>query len=126
MARRVKVGTVSDFVDGELRSVDAEGTSVVVSRDGDSFCAAHNRCPHLGFPLSKGPGGLRYADGVVQCPWHNSRFDMCSGDSLDWVAGFAGRDLPRWSRAVVALGRKPSPLTTYPVVVDGEDVFVEL
>ncbi len=126
MTRRVKVGTVSDFADGQLHTVDVDGTSLVVARDGDTFCAAHNHCPHLGFSLTKGPGGMRFADGVVQCPWHNSRFEVCTGENLDWATGFAGRDIPRWSRRLVALGKKPAPLTTYPVVVEGEDVLVEL
>jgi nitrite reductase/ring-hydroxylating ferredoxin subunit len=126
MTQRVRVGSRSDFADGELRSVDAEGTPLVVARDGDTFCAARNRCPHMGFPLTRGPGGLRFEDGVVQCPWHNSRFGLCSGENLDWATGFAGRTAPRWSRRLVALGKKPLPLTTYPVVVDGEDVFVEI
>lgn len=126
MAQRVRVGSISDFVDGELLAVDADGTSVVVARDGDSFCAAKNRCPHMGFPLSRGPGGLRFDDGVVQCPWHNSRFAVCSGENLDWATGFAGRAIPGWSRRLVALGKKPVPLTTYPVVLDGDDVFVEI
>ena len=36
------------------------------------------------------------------------------------VSGFAGRDIPKWSRAMVRLGRKPQGLTTLPArVVDG-------
>ncbi len=60
------------------------------------------------------------------CPWHNSRFDLASGDNLDWTPGFAGKDMPRWSRKLIALGRKPSSLTTYAVTVEGDDVYVEL
>jgi nitrite reductase/ring-hydroxylating ferredoxin subunit len=126
MSRLVRVGAVADFVDGDLRQVDADGTAVVVARDGDALCAADNRCPHMGFSLTKGPGGVRFADGVVQCPWHNSRFAFCSGENLDWAVGFAGRNMPRWSRRLIALGKEPKGLTTYPVVVEGEDVFVEL
>ncbi len=126
MTRRVRVGSTADFVPGELRTVDADGVSLVVARDGDSYCAARNRCPHMGFPLGRGPGGVRYADGVVQCPWHNSKFELCSGRNLDWATGFAGREMPRWTRSLVALGRTPTALTTYPVVVEGEDVYVEL
>lgn len=40
--------------------------------------------------------------------------------------GFAGRDMPRWSRKMIALGRKPSPLATYAVTVSDGDVYVEL
>ncbi len=126
MTRRIRVGAISDFEDGQLVDVSVEGTSVVVAREGDTFCAARNRCPHMGFPLSKGPGGLRFEDGVVQCPWHNSKFELCSGKNLDWASGFAGRDVPKWSRRLVALGRRPAALTTYRVVVEGEDVYVEL
>ncbi len=126
MSRQVKVGTVADFPAGELVSVDADGTSVIVVRDGEEFCAAQNRCPHLGLSLTKGPGGPSFTDGVIQCPWHNSRFEMCSGANLDWATGFAGRHIPRWSQRMVAMGRKPADLTTFVVVVEGEDVLVEL
>ena len=126
MTRRVKVGTLADFPDGSLRAVDAGGTSVIVARQDGDLCAARNHCPHLGFSLTSGPGGLRYSDGVVQCPWHNSRFTLCTGENLDWATGFAGLDVPRWSRRVIALGRRPAPLETYSVVVEGEDVFVDL
>ncbi len=126
MPGRVRVGSVADFADGKLHAVDAAGTSVVVGLARDSLCAARNRCPHLGFSLTKGPGGLKYADGQVVCPWHNSRFDLASGDNLDWAPGFAGRDMPRWSRKMIALGKKPSALTTYDVTVEGDDVYVEI
>ena len=126
MSGRVRVGSVADFADGELHALDAAGRSIVVGLVGDSLCAARNRCPHLGLPLTKGPGGLRYAEGQVVCPWHNSRFDLASGDNLDWAPGFAGKDMPRWSRKMIALGRKPSSLTTYDVIVEGDDVYIEL
>lgn len=122
---RIRVGSVTELSDGRLHTVRAGGTSLVIGLAGGSLCAAQNRCPHLGFSLTKGPGGLRYDDGEVVCPWHNSRFDLATGENRDWAPGFAGRDLPVWSRRLIALGRKPAPLTTYDVVVEGEDVYVE-
>ncbi len=126
MAERVKVGSVADFADGALHTVDAAGTSVVVGMVDGTPYAARNRCPHLGLSLAKGPGGTRFADGQITCPWHNSRFDFCTGENLDWATGFAGRDLPRWSARMIALGRKPAPLTTYRATVEGDEVFVEI
>lgn len=126
MASRVRIGRIEDFPAGELREVDAAGTAIIVTRHGDTVCAARNRCPHLGLSLTKGPGGHRFEDGVVQCAWHNSRFAVCSGENLDWATGVLGRPLPRWSHRVIAAGRKPAPLTTYPVTVEDGDVFVEL
>lgn len=109
-----------------MTEVEVEGLKLIVARDDEGVCAAQNRCPHLGLSLTSGPGGRTYADGVVQCPWHNSRFVVRTGENLDWVAGIGGRSVPRWSRKVMSVGRKPAPLTTYPVVVEGEDVLVEV
>jgi nitrite reductase/ring-hydroxylating ferredoxin subunit len=126
MADRIRIGALADFADGELHTVEAGGTTLIVGMVDGTPYAASNRCPHLGLSLSKGPGGTRFGDGQVTCPWHNSRFDLCTGENLDWATGFAGRDLPRWSSRLIALGRKPAPLTTHGVVVDGDDVYVEL
>lgn len=126
MADRVRVGAVSDFADGRLHSVDAGGATVIVGMVDGTPYAARNRCPHLGLSLTRGPGGTRFDDGKVVCPWHNSRFDLCTGENLDWAPGFAGLAMPRWSARLIALGRRPAPLSTYAVVVDGEDVFVQL
>lgn len=102
------------------------GTPVIVGAVDGSLYAARNHWPHLGFSLTKGPGGRRFANGDVTCPWHNSRFDLCTGENRDWTPGFAGKDMPRWSRRLIALGKKPAPWTTYPVTVEGENVFVEV
>ncbi len=123
---RIRIGTVSDFSDGRLHPVRAGGTSLIVGIADDQLCAARDRCPHLGFPLAKGPGGLRYTGGEVVCPWHNSRFDLATGENRDWAPGFAGREMPHWSRRLIALGRKPTALSTYTVTVEGGEVYVEL
>ena len=124
MGNEVRVGSLSDFRDGELVGIEAEGHRLVVARQGDEICAARNRCPHLGFSLTRGPGGLRFEDGVVQCPWHNSRFDVCTGENLDWVTGFAGRQVPRWSRSVIGLGRRPRGLDRLSATVRDGEVYV--
>jgi nitrite reductase/ring-hydroxylating ferredoxin subunit len=126
MTDRVRIGSVADFADGALHAVDAGGAHLVVGMVDGTPYAARNRCPHLGLSLTRGPGGQGFTDGQITCPWHNSRFDLCSGENLDWAPGFAGRDMPRWSAKLIALGRKPAPLTTYPVTVEGSDVFVEV
>lgn len=123
MSTEVRVGSLSDLPDGGLTGVEAEGHRFIVARRGDEVYVSRNRCPHLGLSLTRGPGGLRYEDGVVQCPWHNSRFDVCTGENLDWVTGFAGRRVPSWSRSMIALGRKPRGLDRVPATVRDGDVY---
>src|SRR5919112_1033154 len=65
--------------EGVMRAVDVDGTPVLVSRPDDGgVCAIANACTHVGGPLDEGE-----RDGnVVACPWHGSRFDLCSGEVL--------------------------------------------
>ena len=45
--------------------------------------ALDNRCPHMGFPLSRGTT----KDGILTCDWHHARFDLKSGGTFDLWAG---------------------------------------
>jgi nitrite reductase/ring-hydroxylating ferredoxin subunit len=122
---KIKIGSISDFPAGTMKTVDAGGTSVVIARDDEGLCAARNKCPHMGMALASDSGG-QFTDGVVTCPMHNSRFVLRTGQNVDWATGFRGHEAPRWSQRLIAMGKKPAPLTTYPVTVDGDDVYVEI
>jgi nitrite reductase/ring-hydroxylating ferredoxin subunit len=68
----------SELNGGKLVGVELEGEAVVVSRSAETgeVCAIAATCSHLGGPLDEGD---RDGD-VVVCPWHGSRFDLCSGE----------------------------------------------
>lgn len=123
---RHALGQLGDYPNGTATPAEVAGTKVVVWRDGEQLCVVRDHCPHLGLSLTRGLGGMTAGDGEITCPWHGSRFDVCTGENRDWAVGFAGRRAPGWSQRMIALGRKPSPLTTYPVAVDGDQVFVEI
>jgi nitrite reductase/ring-hydroxylating ferredoxin subunit len=74
----------ADLEPDELRGVDLDGTRIVLARSGRSTCAIAATCSHLGGPLDE---GTREGDTVV-CPWHASRFDLCSGEVLSSPAVF--------------------------------------
>jgi len=67
----------SDLAGGALRAVEIDGTAVLLARSErtSQVCAIANTCTHLGGPLAEGE---RDGDTVV-CPWHGSRFDLCTG-----------------------------------------------
>jgi nitrite reductase/ring-hydroxylating ferredoxin subunit len=69
----------------ELRRVEVDGVPVVVARtSGGEICAIAATCSHLGGPLDE---GAREGDAVV-CPWHGSKFDLCTGEVIASPAVF--------------------------------------
>ncbi|MDQ3677622.1 MAG: Rieske (2Fe-2S) protein [Actinomycetota bacterium] len=81
----VSVLDESELEDGAMRAVSLDGTPVLVTRSrSGELCAIANTCSHLGGPLAD---GSRDGD-VVACPWHGSRFDVCSGRVVEGPAVF--------------------------------------
>ncbi len=75
----VRVGTPEEVAGRGCVLVTAPGRAIVVFAVDGTFQAIDNRCPHMGFPLSRGT--LR--DGILTCHWHHARFDVTSGGTLD-------------------------------------------
>ena len=74
-----------ELVGTELRKVDVDGVSVLLTRaESGELCALSSTCTHLGGPLAD---GSREGD-IVICPWHGSRFDLKSGDVVGGPAVF--------------------------------------
>ena len=96
----VKVTQVSRVAAGTGAVVDAEGTAIAVFNIGGTFYAIANACTHVGGPLGKG----QVEGTTVTCPWHGSQFNVTSGQVLR--------------------GPARRPVATYPVRVQGDDVFV--
>lgn len=61
--------------DGILVRGLAGDTPVLLYKKGDRICAIGETCSHAGGPLAEG----EVIGDVVQCPWHQSHFDLCTG-----------------------------------------------
>jgi nitrite reductase/ring-hydroxylating ferredoxin subunit len=119
---RTKVADVGSLQDGKSLCVKADGVSLVLIRTNGALHAIENKCPHLGLPLGRG----RIDGDEIVCPFHGSRFNVRTGENTDWVAAIGGMKIPDWSRGLLTFGKKPAPVKTFPVTVDGQDIFVEL
>lgn len=122
MSKRVFLANIADIEPGKLRTVSVENISVVIAKTADGYCAVKNQCAHMPLPLS---GGKLEGNSIV-CPWHNSKFNLCSGANEDWVTGAFGVKMPAWSRNVIAMGRQPQPITAYPVTEEDGKLYIEL
>ena len=96
----IKVAIRKDIRPSQMKEVQVNGQSVCVANIDGEYYAINNICTHEGGPL---------ADGVlerfeVECPWHQSRFDVRTGE--------------------VKAPPASDPETTYEVKIDGEDVLI--
>jgi 3-phenylpropionate/trans-cinnamate dioxygenase ferredoxin subunit len=100
---RCRVAALTELQPGGLRAVLAEGVPICLARlaDGQVF-AVRDECTHEQVELSD--GDLQGEE--IECPAHSSRFDVRSG-SAD---GFPAEE----------------DVDTYPVSVDGDDIYVEV
>jgi nitrite reductase/ring-hydroxylating ferredoxin subunit len=64
------------LAEGKLTRAMAGGTPVLLYRSAGKTCAIGETCSHAGGPLSEG----KLEGNLVICPWHASRFDICSGE----------------------------------------------
>ncbi|HWV58184.1 MAG TPA: Rieske 2Fe-2S domain-containing protein [Longimicrobiales bacterium] len=58
--------------------IEVEGKGVLLYREGNDVYAIGAVCSHAGGPLEEG----RFSDTCVQCPWHDSVFDLSDGHAI--------------------------------------------
>ncbi len=63
---------------GLLGTFEIDGKSLAIWRSGGRLGCLENACTHSGAALSEGD----VEEGVVTCPRHGSRFDICSGERV--------------------------------------------
>ena len=96
---RTPVGSLSKLqADGQLLAKAGAHGVCVFWHEGCAY-AVDDRCPHMGFPLHRGT----VEHGLLTCHWHNARFDLATGDTLDPFA---------------------DDVRAYPVVIEDDDVFL--
>ena len=101
MAGFVQVCKKGDLAAGSGKTVDVNGKAVAVFNVEGAFYAIDDTCVHRGGPLGEGE-----VDGkVVACPWHGWRYDVTTG-------------VNQLNPAVT--------VSTYQVIVEGDDVLVSV
>jgi nitrite reductase/ring-hydroxylating ferredoxin subunit/uncharacterized membrane protein len=71
--------TAVELVPGEVRRVELDGKAVMLYRTGQEVYAIGAVCSHAGGPLDQGTVRETSNGCLVQCPWHDSVFDMRDG-----------------------------------------------
>ena len=95
-----------DVREAEIITATVGDTKVLLTRVHGTVRACATKCPHLNLPLGKG----KVEVGTIVCPFHGSSYDLATGENKDWVKSLAGRPLPKWTRSLLAMGKKPQSL----------------
>jgi nitrite reductase/ring-hydroxylating ferredoxin subunit len=66
---------VGELPEGQLVKARLGIQNLVLVRQGETIHALHDQCAHAGGPLSGG----KIVDGCVECPWHQSRYELATG-----------------------------------------------
>jgi 3-phenylpropionate/trans-cinnamate dioxygenase ferredoxin component len=116
MSKFVEVAKKGELAEGAMKEVSAEGRKTLLARVGDKYYAVDNICPHMGAALSAGKlGGT-----IVTCPRHGSQFDLIDGHVVRWT------NFPSIVSALAKVIKKPHPLKTYAVKLEGDKVLLEI
>jgi len=75
----VPVADVEDLRERGRAVVSHDGRAIALFHHDGEMYAVDNRCPHMGFPLTRGT----VEDGVLTCHWHHARFELEEGDTFD-------------------------------------------
>lgn len=107
-----------ELAPGQVRRA---GPWAVGNRDGELF-AVSRRCRHQLADLSRGTVD---ADGCLVCPWHQSRYDVTTGEMVEGPRGFLGYHGPTPGYAQLVRGySKVLRLRVARAVRAGADVVV--
>ena len=100
---RIIAGKTSDITPGKMIKVSIDGRDILVAIFDGEYCATDDSCTHSGSSLSEGK-----LDGcTITCGWHAAEFACKTG---------------KFSKFPVKL----RDLTSYDVVVESNNVFVEM
>jgi 3-phenylpropionate/trans-cinnamate dioxygenase ferredoxin subunit len=112
----VTVARAIDISVGQSRAVQAGEEKVLVYHLDDGFYATQSRCTHLFRSLESG----RIIDGCkIQCPLHRARFDIRTGEVVDWA------NFPPGVQLLNAV-RGEKALKTYPTRVESGQLQVQV
>jgi len=97
----VDAAAEEDVADGQCLGVRVGGTLVALVREGDKIFALHDLCTHGAARLSDG----FVENGCIECPLHQGRFDLATGEPRSAPVTRAVRTYPvRCAGGRVAVG----------------------
>jgi nitrite reductase/ring-hydroxylating ferredoxin subunit len=126
---RTKVANVNDILPGGLMLIQAQGIDMVLGNFEGTFYALERRCGHMSAPLDLGT-----LDGyILTCPMQSAQYSIITGEAIN-SAIQRNRAPPKIDGPTAVssyLARlmekvKTMDVRSFPVIIEGTDIFVEV
>ena len=72
----VKVANTDEILPSQMKEVEVDGQSILISNVNGKYYAIGSICTHEGGPLVDGT----IHNYEIECPWHGSKFDVRTGE----------------------------------------------
>ena len=130
-----KTVRLDSLVDGEPKVLEFPGLYAVLLKKGDKVFAFNNACPHLKLPFfdqtlsATGPtrSASRVDDnGVINCRWHESRFDLASGAIVGWCEALNDDGISATMPMLGDISKNRAPLNLIPLREEADHIWLAL
>lgn len=102
MSKKIRIATVGDLAPGQYKSIQIEDERIALFNIDGKFYAIQDVCTHDGGMLTGGT----LKGYIIECPRHGAQFDVRTGVVIRLPA-YVG-------------------VQTYPISVEGNDIFITL
>ncbi len=113
----------SELPVGTHKVVELEELDILLIRTADRLHAINNACPHLHLPLNDSEVG---DDGSIICRWHESCFDLETGEIRQWAGALAADGTPVGQEHLGDVSKNRQSLKIFPVRVSEGSIWVSL
>ncbi|MFQ5961507.1 MAG: Rieske 2Fe-2S domain-containing protein, partial [Candidatus Methylomirabilales bacterium] len=117
-----RVLSEGDLPVGGHRVVERQEFDLLLIRTKKNVYACNNACPHLHLPLKES----KVVDEAIVCRWHESRFDLATGEIKHWCAALEPDGTSKEMEYLGNISKNRHPLNVFPVRVAEGHIWVAL
>ncbi len=122
------------LVDGEPKVLEFNSLYAVLLKKGEQIFAFNNACPHLKLPFFEAtataedqkPGSSIGGTGVIKCRWHESCFDLTSGEIVSWCEALNDDGVSPGMPMLGDISKNRAPLSLIPWREEAGQIWLAL
>ncbi|MEE8275563.1 MAG: adenylate/guanylate cyclase domain-containing protein [Alphaproteobacteria bacterium] len=119
----VRVLGEAELPAGGRKVVEMDQMDLLVIHENGTLYAMNNACPHLNLPLND---SRVTEDGGIVCRWHESCFDLATGEIRRWCDGLQADGTPKGMEQLGNISKNRRPLSIFPARLADGAVWVAL